>query len=149
MSKEQAINIIEHLTNVLDCKGMGFDEDNTIELNIEDEMTAILFYSDDLDALVTTIFIAPILNEDSDILYDILCGNFMWSFTAGGHLGIDRETGLLTLQRLIVLQANDAINTPQEEALGFEDAFLNLVEAARYWKDVALKQASNVMLAKA
>ena len=130
MSKEHAGIIVKHLSTVLECKEFSFDDQNNIELTLDDDMGVIIHYSEEANALVVNMLIAPLLNEDSDILYEILCGNYMWGFTAGGNIGIDRESGLLSLHRLIEISDNAL-----EEASMFEEVFVALVGAARYWRN--------------
>ena len=135
MSKENASQFIKHLTSVLELNELNFDETNSIELSIDDNLGVIIHYAEELESLIVNLLIAPIQDADkettADLLYDILCGNYMWGYTAGGNLGIDRESGLLALHRIFEI----APLFEKEELIMFEDAFMALVGAARYWRD--------------
>lgn len=135
MSKENASQFIKHIASVLNLNELNFDETNSVELSIDDNIGVIIHYIEELNSLVVNLLIAPILDADAEttsgLLYDILCGNYMWAYTAGGNLGIDRESGLLALHRIFEISTLFA----KEELIMFEDAFLSLVGAARYWRD--------------
>ncbi len=135
MSKENAGQFIKHLATILDLNELNFDEANSVELSIDDNIGVIIHYAEELNSLVVNLLIAPILDTDTktttDLLYDILCGNYMWAYTAGANLGIDRESGLLALNRIFEIAPVFA----NEELTMFEDAFFALAGAARYWRD--------------
>lgn len=123
--RENAVALLNYLGMLLQDTPFILDENDRATLAIDD-MGAIIDYNEPLESLVITIIIDHIDSHHSELLYDILCGNYMWGFSGDGTIGIDRETELLTIHKLVPL--------PIEENVVIEDIFASLVGAARYWK---------------
>ncbi len=134
MSKQDANKIIAHFCNFLEISPLSFDSKNQIELNVDGDIGVIVEYSEEINSILFNILISPINISDvetrNDLLYDIMCGNYLWGFTAGGTLGIDNSTQILCLSRLI-----EVLGHSHEECTAFLDLFASLVGAARYWRD--------------
>lgn len=125
-SKENAQQLLNYISEILGCASLAFDEENKLELSIDEEMGAIFYFSEETSSLVLSVLVGRVDPEDGDLLYDLLCGNYMWGFSGSGNIGIDRETGILSIHRLVEL--------PVDEPAVFADIFAALVGAARYWR---------------
>lgn len=127
--RENAQQILDGLAETLQCGPLAFDDANKIDFGIDDDMGAIIYLSEDTSSLVVSIIPGRVDPDDTGLLYDILCGNYMWGFSAGGNMGIDRETGLLSIHRLIELPVDVA-----GDPMAFPELFAAMVGAARYWR---------------
>ncbi len=134
MSKNQANNIISYFCNYLEIAPKSFDAENKIELNLDDDIGVIIQYVEEMNSILFNLLICPVQIGDNEsrneLLYDILCGNYLWGYTGGGTLGIDKKTQLLCLSRLV-----EVLEDSQAECNGFLDVFASLAGAARYWRD--------------
>ncbi len=131
MSKSNAIQFINHISTILECEQQSLDVNNNVQFTLDGNIGIVIGYAEELNSLIANFYISPILSDDAEILYEILCGAYMWGFTASGNLAIDRENGILTLHRLYDVPAN----VQQEDLLAYEDLFISLAGAARYWRD--------------
>ncbi len=131
MSKENASQFINYLSEVLECEKQEFDANNNVQFTLDNDMGIVIGYAEELNSLVINFYISPIVTQDFEILYEILCGAYMWGYTATGNLSIDREHGILTLQKLYDVPSTVA----QENLADFEELFIALASASRYWRD--------------
>ncbi len=131
MSKSNAVQFINHISTILNCEQQNLDANNNVQFTLDGDIGIVIGYAEELNSLIANFYIAPILSDDSEVLYEILCGAYMWGYTASGNLAIDRDNGILTLHRLYDVPAN----VLQEDLLAFEDLFASLAGAARYWRD--------------
>ena len=119
-------------------------EYNLSELNFDNEACTITFD----DKIVLTLYpqfeglrsvlmhtivgVAPLNGEQSrDIFLEMLNGNEAWALTAGATLGMDRQTGIVSLWQRFVLPADD----PEEVS----DAVGALLASTGYWLDIIVK----------
>ena len=124
---EQGNALLAHLCTTFACDTITFDSNNEALFDLSDGMGAAFHLVEEGDgALLACIVAGQPDPEDTELLYDLLGANYMWNATGGGTLGIDRNSGLLCIQRLIELPM---------DPLPFEDILAALVGAARYWNN--------------
>lgn len=129
--------IREALSQALGCSMLEAEEDGRFMFGLDDDMGAVLFpeEGDELgrEVIAATLIIGRPDTEDTELLVDLLQGNYMGALSGDGTLAIDRQSGLLVLFRIFELPM-DADN--------FVDAFANLVGAARLWRDRLARTAA-------
>ncbi len=134
MSKENANHIIKYFCDYLEITPLSFDENNKIELTVDDDLGVVIEYIGEMNSILFNFLVAPINITDTesrnDLLFDILTGNYLWGYTAGGTLGIDSASSILCLSRIVEVLSNSP-----EECKAFLDLFASLTGAARYWRD--------------
>ena len=106
---------------------LEFDENSECVLTIDDRFAVFLYLNTDISAIIITLPIAPLPEDESieRVMTELLCGNYAWTLTEGGTLGIDRETSLITLNFLVPLPLD-----PPDIA---EDILVKLLNAADFW----------------
>lgn len=127
--RENAQQLLDRLTETLQCGPLSFDDTGRADFGIDEDMGAILYLSEETSSLVVSVIPGRVDPGDTELLYDLLCGNYMWEFSAGGNIGIDRETGFLSIHRLIELPVD-----VQNDPTAFPELFAAMVGAARYWR---------------
>ena len=135
--KDDANLILRQLGEHLDCGPMELNDNNAAMFSLDNENLGVIIYGDEGEddnsaALIVNIILGPVTPSNGELLYDLLCANYMWSSTGGGTLAIDQPSGVLTLQKDIALPVDYDL---------FEDIFLHLAGAARYWQQT-LEQES-------
>lgn len=129
--------ILDHINRVVNGNGLVFDANGVASLAIEENIVCLFCVLENEKTLVTTLYLGRIDQSDPELLYEMLCGNYMGAYTAGGTLGIDAEEGLIALHQHFPL--------PVEEPAWIEEPLAALVGAARYWRDrMMLKQSGSV-----
>ena len=106
---------------------LEFDDNSECVLAIADRFAVFLYLDTDISAIIITLPIAPLPEDESieRVMTELLCGNYAWTLTEGGTLGIDRETSLITLSYLVPLPLD-----PPDMA---EDILVKLLNAADFW----------------
>ncbi len=132
MSIEQASELIKSLTMNFLGEAIDFDENGFLELAIEEKIPVIINFEDEIDGVEGLIIncvlgsVEPSSTKGAELMYELLEGNYMWGLTAGGTIGIDSETELCCLTRIVEL--------PIEQS-AFMDIFIQLISAAKYWAE--------------
>ncbi len=132
MHNSQAI--MDHINTVIGGGGLRLDENNVASLAIEQDIVCLFCVLEAEKTLVVTIYLGRIDQSDSGLLYEMMCGNYMGAYTAGGTLGIDAEEGLVALHQHFPL--------PVDEPAWIEEPLAALIGAARYWRDKLSASAS-------
>ncbi len=127
--RENAQAVIDRLAATLQCGPLAFNADDRVEFGLDEDMGAIIYLSEETQSIVVSVIPGRVGDDDADLLFDLLCGNYMWGFTGGGNMGVDRATGLLSIHRAVELPLDLAA-----DPTAFEDVFAALVGAARYWR---------------
>ncbi len=127
--------ILDALTHEFRCEPLQREEDGRVLFAVDDELGVALFTVDaeeaEVDALAVVIVLGPAPDNDAPLLRKLLCANYLGSETADGTLAIDEDAGCLTLTRFFPLPV---------DAESFMGAFARLVNAARHWNDIVLKE---------
>ncbi len=130
MSIEQAEKLLKTMTSSLMGTELGFDEKDFLELAIEEKIPVIINFEDEIDGVEALIIncvlgsVNPQTKEGCELMYELLAGNYMWGLTSGGVIGIDKETELCCLTRIVEL--------PIEQDV-FMELFVQVASAAKYW----------------
>lgn len=119
--------IMDYINNAIGGDGLRLDENGVASLAIENDIVCLFCVLEAEKMLVVTIYLGRIDQSDSGLLYEMMCGNYMGAYTAGGTLGIDAEEGLVALHQHFPL--------PVDEPAWIEEPFAALIGAARYWRD--------------
>lgn len=127
--RENAQAVMDRLAATLQCGPLAFDDEGRIDFGVDADMGAIIYLSEEMRCLVVSVIAGRVDPDDAGLLHDLLCGNYMWGFSGGGNMGIDRATGLLSIHRLVELPLD-----VEADPAAFEDIFAALVGAARYWR---------------
>jgi|YelNatPaOPRAMG01_1025707.scaffolds.fasta_scaffold19906_3 hypothetical protein len=125
--RENAQQVLDHINKAIDGKGLKLDDKNVAYFVIEEEVVCTFFVSEEEAALLVTIYIGPVDQSNTELLYDMLCGNYMGAYTGGGTLSIDPEENLAALFQFFPL--------PIENPAWIEEPLENLINAALYWRD--------------
>ena len=126
--QENIREIVEALSDALACSPLEAEEDGRIMFGLDDDMGAVLFPegAEELgrEVISATIVIGRPDANDSELLLDLLEGNYFGELSGDGTLAIDKQSGLLVLFRVFELPVSASF---------FVDAFASLVGAARLW----------------
>ena len=131
-NREQAQQILEHLSTALLCEPITLNEDNTALVGLDNDLGAMIYLIDEATgALLVSVVAGRVEEDDAELLYDLLCANYMWNASGSGTIGIDQANGLVTISRIMEFPLDPA---------DFEDNFAALVGAARYWRTRIVKE---------
>lgn len=128
--------IMDYINTAIGGDGLRLDENGVASLTIEQDIVCLFCVLEAEKTLVATLYLGRIDQSDSSLLYDMMCGNYMGAYTAGGTLGIDAEEGLVALHQHFPL--------PVDEPAWIEEPLAALIGAARYWRDKLSTSASGV-----
>jgi len=134
MSVRDDVNsLLEHLAGILECGALALDDNLVAMLGLEEDMGAVFYGQEgnNAGAVIISVVAGRPDPEDAELLYDLMCANYMWNASGNGTLGIDAESGLLTVQRLVELPLSPQV---------FTELFAELVGAARHWRGRILSQ---------
>ena len=131
-SHEHTNHLLQTLADSLgltgdDALALQLDENNECFITL-DERIPVLFYLDDqTNVLILNIPLGAMPTDEgrTSLMYELLCANYSWNLTEGGTLGIDRETGLITLSYLIEL--------PLDPLERISDIIDKLTAVAEHW----------------
>ena len=103
-------------------------EDNCI-FTIDEKFGFILFLDESIEQLLITLPLGLLPDGEAgrDLAVEMLAGNYAWGLTAGATLGLDDETGILSLCH------NFDVSEGRGE--GFEQLLSDMIGAADYWMD--------------
>jgi hypothetical protein len=124
---KNAQDILDHINRVVNGNGLAFDANGVASLAVDDDIVCLFCVLEHEKTLVITFYLGRIDQSDPELMYEMLCGNYMGAYTAGGTLGVDAEEGLIALHQHFPL--------PLEEPAWIEEPLAALVGAARYWRD--------------
>ncbi|MGC8718442.1 MAG: type III secretion system chaperone [Thermodesulforhabdaceae bacterium] len=124
--RENAQEVMNYIAKALDLYNLTFDENGVTSFVIEDEIICAFYVDETEGMLVVTLYLGRIDRSNTELLYDMLCGNYMAAYTGGGTLGIDNEEDLVAIHRLFPL--------PIDEPAWIEEPLADLIGAARYWR---------------
>ncbi len=128
--------IMDYINTSISGNGLRLDGNGVASLTIEQDIVCLFCVLEGEKTLVVTLYLGRIEQSDSSLLYDMMCGNYMGAYTAGGTLGIDAEEGLVALHQHFPL--------PVDEPAWIEEPLAALIGAARYWRDKISASASGV-----
>jgi hypothetical protein len=124
---QNAQGIMDYINASIGGDGLTLDENGVASLAIDNDIICLFCVLEAERELVTTLYLGRVDKSDTDLLYEMMCGNYMGSYTAGGTIGIDAEEGLVALHQHFPL--------PVEEPDWIEEPLSALIGAARYWRD--------------
>lgn len=126
-ARQDAEALLKHLMTFFGVQGLAFNQDNECIFTIDSKII-ILFYLDEKNNVLLLNAIVDTIDQNNPhiqtILYELLAGNYNWAYTAGGTLGIDSNTGIVTLCYKYTLPYS-----PQ----GFIDSLSHIASSVEYW----------------
>ncbi len=128
--------IMDYINTSISGDGLRLDENGVASLTIEKDIVCLFCVLEAEKTLVVTLYLGRVDQSDSALLYEMMCGNYMGAYTAGGTLGIDSQEGLVALHQHFPL--------PVEEPAWIEEPLSALIGAARYWRDKLSASVSGV-----
>ncbi len=133
MSRNVTNDLLNELGKTINIKDLALNEFDVLEFMLEDKVGVFINYEAELNSLVLNFVLGHIAEtkEANDLMYEMLCGNYMWEISASGHLAIDKESDLACLNKLYMLPTE--IN--ENEIYEFIQLFSSLYGAASYWAD--------------
>jgi hypothetical protein len=105
-----------------------FDDDNSLYLDF-DGIPFVFTYSEDSEELVSQALLGTLPAADRrrrQTLRELMEGNFCWSATAGGILGLDEENGLIGLAY--------RFDPLRENPVSFQETMNRQLALAEYWQ---------------
>jgi hypothetical protein len=128
--------IMDYINTAIGGDGLRLDANGVASLTIEQDIVCLFCVLEAEKTLVVTLYLGRVDQSDSSLLFDMMCGNYMGAYTAGGTLGIDAEEGLVALHQHFPL--------PVDEPAWIEEPLAALIGAARYWRDKLCASVSGV-----
>ncbi|MDY0273944.1 MAG: type III secretion system chaperone [Desulfomicrobium sp.] len=122
-----AQNTLNHINQVINGNGLTLDANNVTSFTVDENIICLFCVLEEEQTLVVTLYLGRVEETNAALLHEILCGNYMGAYTAGGTLGIDAEENLLALHHHFPL--------PIEEPAWIEEQLAGLIGAAQYWRD--------------
>lgn len=106
---------------------LELDENNECFLTLDERIVVMFYLDDQIKSLIINLPLGPLptSEERTALMFDLLCGNYCWNLTEGATLGIDRQTGLITLSYLVELPLD-----PPETIAAIVD---KLTAVAEHW----------------
>lgn len=122
--------ILAALTAALGCEPLSPEEDGRVLFALDDNLGCALFPFDaeeaGNDGVMASLVVGPVPPDNTELLWDLLTGNYMGAEAGAGTLSIERESGMLVVSRPFDLPI---------DAAAFVEAFASLAGAARAWRD--------------
>ena len=125
--RREANRLIGHVGRLAGMDELRLDQRNSCSV-VFDGGILCGFYLDEANRTVVMNLVLGGLPGNinrEEIMYELLCGNYCWSLTQGGTIGIDRYTGSINLTYPLALPLADGVR--------FEDIVSKLVGNAAYW----------------
>jgi hypothetical protein len=93
---------------------LQFDQNDECFLTIDDNLAILMFLDEESRSLTLTLPIVtlPEGSAREAVMLELLRGNYSWSVTEGGTLGVDRETDLVCVSYLVPLPLAEAAQMP-------------------------------------
>lgn len=124
---QNAQGIMDYINTAIGGDGLKLDDNGVASVAIEDDIVCLFCVLEAEQSLVVTLYLGRADSSNTDLLYEMMCGNYMGAYTAGGTISIDAEEGLVALHQHFPL--------PVDEPAWIEEPLSALVGAARYWRD--------------
>ncbi len=121
---ENANDIVSAIGKAIGLDDLALDETGVTSFVVEDEILCALYAEE--EGLCIALFLGRVDPSNAELLYEMLCGNYLGAYTGGGTLAIDDEEGLAVIHRVFSL--------PIDEPTWIEEPLASLIGAARYWK---------------
>ena len=85
--------------------GFELDNNNEFFLSLGDRIAVMFYLDEDINAFILNLPLGPVpaTPDRERVMLNLLCANYSWNLTEGGTLGVDRETGQITLGYLLPL----------------------------------------------
>ena len=126
-ARESANALLDHLMKSFNIKGLAFNKDNECILTIDSKIVVLFYLNEANNALLLNAIVDTVDTNHPQIqklMYEFLCANFNWTLTSGGTLGIDKNTGMLTLCYKYLLPVDSTT---------FMKTLSNLTARVEYW----------------
>ncbi|QIF05849.1 type III secretion system chaperone [Roseimicrobium sp. ORNL1] len=130
--RQHATDLLRLIQESLPMEGeaaLQWDESNQCSLTFDEDIAVIIT----LDEVVDAIFLNWILgalplepDEVANALQELLEANHEWNKTEGGTLGLDADTGLVTLSYRVDL--------PLDDAAVIQDIIAKLYNVSSHWQ---------------
>ncbi len=94
---------------------LAFDDNDECFIALGDDLLVTLLLDEEIRALTLTLPVRPLPEDETreTVLLELMQGNYSWSLTEGGTLGVDRESGLICLSYLVPLPLAEPAQMPQ------------------------------------
>lgn len=126
--REHANQMLASAAAVLKLEKLELDQRDECIVTFDERIVVIFSLdTDSLNGLVINAVLGtlPEGSGKAELMYELLTGNYCWSLTEGGVLGIDKTTGVIALSYLVEL--------PMETPGQFPDVCAKLLNVADYW----------------
>jgi hypothetical protein len=126
--REHANQLLASAAEVLKLENLELDQRDECIVTFDDRIVVIFSLdTDSLNGLVINVVLGSLPEGPgkAELMYELLAGNYCWSLTEGGVLGIDKSTGVIALSYLVEL--------PMETPGQFPDVCAKLLNVGDYW----------------
>ena len=126
--REHANLLLASAAEVLKLEKLELDQRDECIVTFDERIVVIFSLdTDSLNGLVINVVLGSLPEGPgkAELMYELLVGNYCWSLTEGGVLGIDKTTGVIALSYLVEL--------PMETPGQFPDLCAKLLNIADYW----------------
>jgi hypothetical protein len=126
--REHANQLLASAAEVLKLENLQLDQRDECIVTFDDRIVTIFSLdTDSLNSLVINVVLGTLPEGPgkTELMYELLAGNYCWSLTEGGVIGIDKSTGVIALSYLVEL--------PMETPGQFPDVCAKLLNVADYW----------------
>lgn len=108
---------------------LEWDENNQCSLTFNDDLAVIITLDEVVDAIFLNWILGGLPNEPEAVanaMQELLEANHEWNMTEGGTLGLDPDTGLVTLSY--------RVNLPLDDTAVIQDVIAKLYNISNHWQ---------------
>ena len=120
--------VLAHLAEALQLEKLSFDDNQECVVTIDEKYVALMYLdAQDTRSIIINIPLGylPKNSQREPLLLKLMSGNYCWSLTEGGTLGVDQSTNQISLCYLVPL--------PLPDAADIVGIMQKLVAVSNYW----------------
>lgn len=128
--REKTASMLTGIASTLQIEsGLSLNDEDACIFTIDDKFEFILYFDETIEQLLINLPLGtlPIGNKGRDLAIEMLAGNYAWTLTAGATLGLDDQTGIVSLCH--------NFDVSEGQGGGFEQFLSEMIGAADYWME--------------
>jgi hypothetical protein len=126
--REKAGHLLNSIAESLEMpEPLKLDGTDTCVFTIDEKYVFIVQFDEESEHLLVNLPLGnlPEGEDGKNLAVEMLCGNYCWSLTSGGTLGLDEETGIASVCY--------GFDLSDGKGKGFEEVLSDLIDVGEYW----------------